>query len=265
MTSPIQPITVCCPHCNLYYEDWWRPSINFALDHFGDDYLEAASTATCPRCSTKVHLGTLENSGEDLIFREPSWEPPTSLDYVQYYDLEGYLFSIVPARYDRDKTLSAFDFFSIVVWKANRAKSRIATRLLKYGGGQENLEVAVAKLMAAISQANEPKERLSVLIELWGFRLPMASAILTVLFPNEFTVYDVRVCEELGDFKDADTNNFAVQWERYSAYIAAVRSTAPEYPRLRDKDRYLWGKSATAQLRSDIESCFRRGDSDVDR
>lgn len=33
-----------------------------------------------------------------------------------------------------------------------------------------------------------------------GFRLPMASAIATVLYPNDFTVYDIRVCEMLGDF-----------------------------------------------------------------
>ena len=36
-----------------------------------------------------------------------------------------------------------------------------------------------------------------ILIEDWAFRLPMASAILTVLYPDSFTVYDIRVCSEL--------------------------------------------------------------------
>ena len=34
----------------------------------------------------------------------------------------------------------------------------------------------------------------------WGFRLPMGSAILTVCFPASFSVYDTRVCDQLGDF-----------------------------------------------------------------
>ncbi|MBI5920805.1 MAG: hypothetical protein HY847_04045 [Betaproteobacteria bacterium] len=193
-----------------------------------------------------------------MLFNEPSWEPATSLDYVQYYDIEGYLFNVVSTRYARDKALTAFDFFSIVVWKANRAKSIVARRLLAHGGGQENLEVAVASLMAAISGAKEPRERLSVLIKDWGFRLPMASAILTVLYPEDFTVYDVRACDELGGFKDANAADFQTLWERYSAYITAVRNSAPEYPRLRDKDRYLWGKSSASQLKADILASFRR-------
>ena len=34
----------------------------------------------------------------------------------------------------------------------------------------------------------------------WAFRLPTASAILTVLYPDVFTVYDRRVCKVLGAF-----------------------------------------------------------------
>jgi len=198
-----------------------------------------------------------------MTHQETSWQLP-SIDYVQYYDLEDYLFSVVSTRYSRDKSLSAFDFFSIVIWKANRAKTRIASRLIKYGGGQESLEVAVAKLMADITSALDPKERLSILIKQWGFRLPMASAILTVLFPNEFTVYDIRVCEELGDFKNADSENFEILWRRYHAYTEAVKNTALGYPLLRDKDRYLWGKSAASQLCSDIKVCFKQASPSTD-
>ena len=264
MTSPPESITVRCSNCHLYYEDWWRPSINSSLDQFDDDYLETASSSTCPRCSTKIRLGTLENTGKELLFNETSWEPPSDLDYVQYYDLESYLFKIVAARYARNNTLTAFDFFSIVVWKANRAKSIVAKRLLAHNGGRENLEVAVTSLMAAVSSAKEPREKLSVLIKDWGFRLPMASAILTVLHPEEFTVYDFRACAELGGFKDADSTNFSTLWERYSAFVAAVRNTALEYPRLRDKDRYLWGKSSASQLEADIQRSFRRGGQNAD-
>ncbi len=183
----------------------------------------------------------------------------TDLNFLQYYDLEGYLFRDVSTRYAQEKTLSAFDFFCIVIWKANRAKSKVADRLLSHGNGQTNLESAVRNLLSAISKAEDQKARLSVLIETWGFRLPMASAILSVLYPKDFTVYDIRVCDVLGNFKDAQyKTNFTTLWERYSAYVNAVRTAVPDHSSLRDKDRFLWGKSFRTQLQKDIQSSFIR-------
>ena len=123
--------------------------------------------------------------------------------------------------------------------------------------GHRGLQPAVEALMSTISTAKENKERLRVLVEGWGFRLPMASAILTVLFPDEFTVYDARVCDVLGDFKDAQSKTrYDDLWERYSAYVTRVRDSVPSVTALRDKDRYLWGKSFAAQLQKDIEAKF---------
>jgi hypothetical protein len=182
----------------------------------------------------------------------------TNESFLQYYDLENFLFGNVSKRYAERATLYAFDFFCIVIWKANRAKSKVAHRLLNHGSGFPDLEAAVAALIGEIAAAKDVHERLRVLIDDWRFRLPMASAILTVLYPEEFTVYDVRVCEELHDFKDAqDKTNFAALWERYEAYMAAVNAAVPQCDRLRDKDRFLWGKSFAKQLRLDITSQFK--------
>lgn len=189
----------------------------------------------------------------------------TNTNFLQYYDLEGYIFSVVSSRYAQKKTLSVFDFFCIVIWKANRAKSKVADRLLAHDTGQSNLEAAVDTLLVAVSTAEDQKARLSVLIETWGFRLPMASAILSVLYPEDFTVYDIRVCNVLDDFKDAQyKTNFTTLWERYSAYVAAVRTAVPEHSSLRDKDRFLWGKSFATQLESDIQSSFSRENRDAE-
>jgi hypothetical protein len=171
--------------------------------------------------------------------------------------LEAYLFGEVTERFQNDGTLSAFDFFCIVIWKANRSKSKVAARLR--AKGHPSLAVAVDALLKGIRSAPDNRGRLSILIETWGFRLPMASAILTVLFPAEFTVYDVRVCDVLGDFKDAQHKaQFDVLWARYSAYIEAVRAAAPAQLTLREKDRYLWGKSFAEQLERDIAVGFQR-------
>ncbi len=69
MSSQPQSITVCCPKCNLTYEDWWRPSINSNLDSFEDDYIEEATSATCPRCKTKIALPALLVKGTEFSFQ----------------------------------------------------------------------------------------------------------------------------------------------------------------------------------------------------
>ena len=66
MTSPVEQIVVECPGCGNRYEDWFRASINLTLDSFDDEYLERASTATCPACGCCVELGT-------LVVRDDVW------------------------------------------------------------------------------------------------------------------------------------------------------------------------------------------------
>jgi hypothetical protein len=184
-------------------------------------------------------------------------------DFLRLYHLEAYLFGEVTERFRKDGTLSAFDFFCFVIWKANRSKSKVAARLR--GKGHPSLAAAVEALLRGVGSAPDNRGRLRVLIEDWGFRLPMASAILTVLYPGEFTVYDVRVCDVLGDFTDAQyKTQFVALWGRYSEYVEAVRATAPGELTLREKDRYLWGRSFAEQLDRDIVAGFQRPAVDED-
>jgi hypothetical protein len=185
--------------------------------------------------------------------------------YLKYYRLETYLFSDVHDCFENDGSIGAFDFFSIVVWKANRAKSKIARNLLRRSKGGASLEEIVRGLTRALKQTPDQRERLRLLWQ-WDFRLPMASAILTALWPDDFTVYDVRVCGELR--KDgrqdycrlAGCTSFDKLWEGYSRYIEAAKTAVPGDFSLRDKDRYLWGRSARMQLEEDIRNEFRARD-----
>jgi hypothetical protein len=176
-------------------------------------------------------------------------------NYLQYYHLEPYLFDTVRKRFEKKGRLSAFDFFCILIWKANRAKTQHASRLLRYGVG--DLDETVAALTRAVAHADDPKERLGVLMKDWGFRLPTASAILTVLYPKVFTVYDVRACESIGGFQALGnwTKPDRV-WEGYVEFVAAVRAKGPKGRSLRDSDRYLWARSFAEGLRADIATGF---------
>ena len=175
--------------------------------------------------------------------------------FIDFYDQERYLFEVVGPRFRSQNALSAFDFFCIIIWKANRAKSIIARRLMVTH--KSSLDQAVQALTRQIARVTSNKDRLEVLTEDWGFRLPMASAILTVLYPDQFTVYDVRVCKVLNGFKSlANTNDPVRRWKEYCAYVMAVQQAVQQPLSLRDKDRWLWGQSFAQQLHQDIEHGF---------
>jgi hypothetical protein len=151
-------------------------------------------------------------------------------DYLKYYDLETYLFEDVRQRFHKEGKLGAFDLFSIVIWKSNRSKSRLVRRLAKKAG---SLERAATQCTSALFKAESAEARLLLAMKDWGFYLPMASSILSVLWPEEFTVFDVRVCEELvrdklGDFRTVGNLIPEHVWPEYCRYREAVDRAVPE-------------------------------------
>jgi hypothetical protein len=187
-----------------------------------------------------------------------------SPDYCEIYNLETYLLETVRCRFQTQGWLSAFDFFCIIIWKANRAKTRIAKRLLTKVN-TNSLEIAARQLTMGLFKQSKPMERLRYLMTDWGFLLPMASAILTILYPDDFTVYDIRVCDELGEYHHlANITDFNKLWRGYLEFRDAVNQAAPTELSLRDKDRYLWGKSFTQQLRKNILDGFNQVEANDD-
>jgi hypothetical protein len=180
-----------------------------------------------------------------------------SIDYRNYYDLEKYLFSEVAHHFERDGYLTAFDFFCIIIWKANRAKSKVAKKLLGFNKG--TLDETVKIITNELANEKSTRGKLAILIEKWDFYLPIASAILTVLYPTEFTIYDSRVCDILHQYQELSSATKIDQiWDEYQAYKQSVIDSEPRQLSLRDKDRYLWGKSFYEQLNKDINNSFEK-------
>jgi hypothetical protein len=180
------------------------------------------------------------------------------MNQIQFYSLEEYLFRIVHQRFHEEGSLSAFDFFCIVIWKANRSKSRIAKALLARDKAQrDDLESIVRDITRELQTARTDRERFERVLG-WGMRLPMASAILTVFWPEDFTVYDFRVCDALEKHHQLQNRTTADSlWTGYQEFIGDVRKAIPGPGSLRDKDKALWGKSFKEQLERDIYNCFR--------
>lgn len=173
------------------------------------------------------------------------------MDYLQFYDLERHLFSKVHRTFHQEGCLNAFDFLLIVRWKSNRRKDLVIARLLENGG--MDLNRGASCLTRQVHQASNHEERLAILMGP-GIGLPMATAILTVLYPEDFTVYDQRACNALGGFSNIGSRtNPARIWEGYKEYREAVREHTPGHLSLRDKDRWLWAKDWVEQLEREIE------------
>ena len=179
----------------------------------------------------------------------------TTHDFKKYYNLENYLRETVHDSFHKNGFINASDFFCIIIWKANRAKSKIANRLSKV---EPDLELCCRQLTECLFHSKSHKDRLKVLIENYRFRLPMSSAILSIFYPNDFSVYDIRVCETLPQFSNlVNTINFENIWDGYSNYIQAIKNFIPSELNLVDKDHLLWGKSFYNQLQKDIFSNFK--------
>ena len=105
-------------------------------------------------------------------------------DYSIYYDLADYLFYNVNKKYQENGYLKGFDFYLILIWKANRAKFRNAKKIFnkfKNKTFDEGLEILTKKIFNAKSDL----ERVQILFN-WKFRVATVSAILSVLYPIHY-------------------------------------------------------------------------------
>ena len=208
-------------------------------------------------------LGTGSSRADDTATMPPPVAAVRSgvvaaADYGRYYDLESYLLNSVQHRFADKGYLFAFDLFCIVVWNASESEKAVACKLRAQGF--TSLDAASCVLTRELSQKTNGRERLRCLWGKWGFGLPLASAILSVLYPDEFALYDTRVCEALGGSRDlAELTDFEQLWQGYLEFKQAVEGSAPSGRTLRDKQRDLCGRHVYEQLQHDIERGFREG------
>lgn len=180
------------------------------------------------------------------------------IDYSQYYNLESHLFDTVARNFHNRHYLTAEEFFCIVIWKANRAKSKIAKKFEKQG----SLDKAIKEFSSLIYNAPTNKDKMAILIKDYKFLLPMASAILSVLYQDEFSVYDIRVCDMLekayptGNYHKISNWTFERLWLGYEDYLLKILDISG-LDNFREADKYLWGKSFYEQLQDDLRREFR--------
>jgi hypothetical protein len=119
------------------------------------------------------------------------------------------------------------DVFTIILWKSHRPV------WLFEQNAPAVVETAIKDAIAA-TRAGDMRRAVQFLTRLSGVGVKMASAVLTALFPNVYTVCDVRASEALGQ-RDLSSLRY------YVAYLTACARMAAEHGvSLRDLDRANW-------------------------
>jgi hypothetical protein len=117
------------------------------------------------------------------------------------------------------------NFQAIVKWKSNRS----------IGLAQRNDPADVRDALRLAVSAKTERAAVAVLTGLRGVKVPVASAILTAIKPDQFTVIDYRALESLGISKTVLSVEF------YLDYLAGCRRLARAHKvSLRTLDRALW-------------------------
>ena len=133
-------------------------------------------------------------------------------------------------QYTRSNLLEIFE------WKTRgRGRSRL----------QRNSDAEIADALALATAAKTDRTALAVLMGLDGVQVPVASAVLTVIYPERFTIVDFRALHALG-IKDA---NITIDF--YLFYLAECRKLArANHVSLRTLDRALWQWSKEASKKT---------------
>lgn len=160
--------------------------------------------------------------------------------YIRYYpsELENYLFSHVSDFFKEKGHLTAEDFILIVIWKRKPSGIKVVRGLNASGS-------SVKEIMEQVSASTERIEQVNILLGIKHIGIAIASAVLTVCYPERFTVVDYRALNSLKSKSinvkiDGDSEHNA---EDYLKYVDVCIGLAERHHMtLREFDRSLWGK-----------------------
>ena len=156
--------------------------------------------------------------------------------YLKYYYLEEYLFGEVHENFQKCGYLTSEEFFAIVIWKSNRSKTKVRNGIRK-------ARKSIREITSRIFKSKSKEDKINALLSIQGVGIPIASAILTVCYPKEFTVVDYRAQASLKKFGERLGGDPVSKIEDYLDYVKICTNLAINNNcSLRDFDRILFGK-----------------------
>lgn len=160
---------------------------------------------------------------------------------ASYWSLEDFIFSTIGPSVRDAALFTVAEFVTVGYWKTPRPLTNYLSNEARPGTIQKVTGAALARTEPAIG-------RRATLAYLNGVGAPVASALLTVWCPDEFTIIDYRALSTLSHF-GATVDGVAASehrqfwWEQhYELYLklckSIVETVAPFT--LREVDRALW-------------------------
>lgn len=166
--------------------------------------------------------------------------------YIKYYSLENYLFDEVSNSFKTRGYLTAEEFFAIIIWKSNRSKTKL--KFLEEG---TSISEKIKRLTEKIHNETNDLEKIKILQNkkiVRGIGIPVASAILSVCYPNYFTITDYRAVASLQklskkkEIQKTVPTNTPSSAKSYINYVKICQEIAQEKGlTLRELDKALWG------------------------
>ena len=166
----------------------------------------------------------------------------TALDEItNYWDLEDHILTTVGTSVRSRGAYTVAEFLTVAYWKSRR-------QLANYVANERTSGTVAMVTRAALTTQPPPEGRWRRLATLTGVRTPVASALLTVWRPDEYTIIDVWALAALSDLGEGvDSVPFRDHgqpwWEQhYEGYLKACQRIAERLQplSLRDVDRALW-------------------------
>lgn len=106
--------------------------------------------------------------------------------YLALYNQEEYLFNFIGPQIKKRGFVNFQEFYKICMWKSVRQKHNYLVN-----------KKIVERVTREVFKENDERKKMDGLCQLKGVGIPMASAILTIVFPNKYAVIDVRCIEML--------------------------------------------------------------------
>jgi len=154
--------------------------------------------------------------------------------YFKYYFLEDYLFKTVNKNFYENKYLTPEEFLAIIIWKRNASKTKVIKGINASGK-------SVKTITNEIYKSTSREEKLQILLGIKNIGIALASAVLTVLYPDEFTVFDYRAKNSLETLNIQIKGNPDNKPKDYFNYVDICEEQRKKYNlSLRDFDRTLW-------------------------
>lgn len=156
-----------------------------------------------------------------------------NIDYfIEEYNIEKQLFK--KGQQIRAKGwMSKYEFMSICLWKSRRPKQLYL----------QNTEGQIKAITSKAFSEDDERAKIEHLIQLKGVETPTASALLSVVYPDEYPIIDIRCVSALKELNYINwTTITSSSWVKYLEIVRGIAKDYGKTPRDVEKGLFAYNR-----------------------